>query len=90
MEGDFMNEQMGPNVEKYFKEIKDPSHQPIIYLDLVKHYFDDYGCRQIYFVMAKLSIKKYYPDEFVKVDNLRSENLSIKEVEDLISIYRRK
>ena len=82
-----MNEFCMPNVDKYFQELEDIEHQPIIYLNLVKHYFDDYTCRQIYFVCAKRSIKKHFPKDFPKVDNLRSENLSIKQIEELIKKY---
>lgn len=72
------------------EEINNPKEQPDFYLRLAKENFKDFELRQIYFFTAKQSIKKYYPQNYPEVDPLRSEKLSIKQLNNLIDKYSHK
>jgi len=78
---------MGYLLEHYVNEVNDPSKQPAAYLRLAIQHFDDVMLRQIAFFTAKMSIKKYYPENYPSIEPLKSERLSIEELETLMKFY---
>lgn len=73
-----------PSVVGY-NEMKNPSKDYQSYLLKVKEHFDDYCLRQIFFVCTKLSIRKYYPEKSHIIEPYKSERMSVKDLDNIIS-----
>ena len=72
-------------INNYFENTKNPSKDYMQYLIKAKDNFDDYFLRQINFVFAKLSIRKYFPEKSYIIESYKSEQMSIKELDNIIT-----
>lgn len=72
-----------PSVIAY-NEMKNSSKDYQKYLKETLNNFDDIQLRQIWFVCAKLSLRKYYPEKAHIIDKIKSENLTKKQLRKII------
>ena len=75
---------LDPSIVGY-NEMKNPSKDYQSYLSKVKEYFDDFCLRQIYFVCAKLSIRKYFPNKSYIIESYKSEKMCMNDLDKIIS-----
>lgn len=69
-----------------YNEMKNPTKDYKKYLKQTLKYFNDFRLRQVWFVCAKLSLRKYYPKKAPIIDELKSENLTKKQLEEIIKV----
>ena len=67
-----------------YHALKNSSKDYQSYLLKVKQYFDDFCLRQIYFVCAKISIRKYFPEKSYIIEPYKSENMAMKDLDHII------
>ncbi|MFH0829888.1 MAG: hypothetical protein V1887_01880 [Candidatus Aenigmatarchaeota archaeon] len=77
--GRFYNDPIG--------ELENPSQPPSFYLRLAMEHFDDMELRHINFFIAKMAVKKHFPKDYPSVQPLKSERLSMEQLDRLIKKY---